>query len=137
MQTSNEVLDLFQFQEKENMFSRMNYPDIMRTDRYEYEGNLILEIELSGYEKDDIRAELRDGYLTILAKRPSYVEDEWNKRVYTSRERHIGGCKRSFYVGENVLENEIQAAFKHGILKIAITLPKERIEDHRKLIEIK
>ena len=133
----NEVLNLFDDLFDDAMFSTMNVPDIMRTDAYEIEGNLMLEVELPGYEKKDIRAELKDGYLTIMAARPEKLEKEFNKRHYSRRERHIGGCKRSYYIGNEIQQEDIQAAFKDGVLKLLIQRKDKEIEDHRKMIEIK
>ena len=90
---------------------------------------------MPGFEQQDIHADLKNGYLVIMAQRPQYVEDEFNKRVYTSRERHIGGCHRKYYVGDDIAQENIHAAYKNGILKVAIQLPEKRLMNQRKLIE--
>lgn len=133
----NELLNLFDSMNDDFMFSSMNVPDIMRTDMYEYDGNLMLEIELPGYEQKDIHAELRNGSLTIMASKPDYIEEEYNKRKYSRRERHIGGCKRSYYIGNEIRQEDVKAAYKDGILRVLIQLPSGRITDERKYIEIK
>ena len=64
----NEVLNLFDNFD-EDLFAKMNIPDIMRTDIYELDGKILFEVELPGYEIPNISADLKDGYLTILASK--------------------------------------------------------------------
>lgn len=131
----NELLNLFDSME-DSMFSAMNVPDIMRTDVYEYEGKLMLEIELPGYEQNEIHAQLKDGCLTIMASRPTYIEEEMNRRNYSRRERYCGSCKRSYYISAEVHQEDISAVYKNGILYVLIELPQERLCDLQKFIEI-
>ncbi len=131
----NEVLNLFDNFD-EDLFAKMNIPDIMRTDIYELDGKILFEVELPGYEIPNISADLNDGYLTILASKTKKIESGEEKRGYIKRERHIGGCKRKYYVGTNVNQKDVHASYKHGILKIMIDLPDKAIEDKRKYIEI-
>lgn len=95
---------------------------LMRTDIQEKENHYQLDIELPGYQKENVQAELKDGYLTITAYRTSDAASGENGR-YLRRERFSGTCKRSFYVGEQVEQEDIKAGFKDGILSIYI--PKE------------
>ena len=94
---------------------------IMKTDILDENGNYILEIELPGYAKDDIKADLKDGYLCISAEHKK--TDEEKAKHYIHRERYTGGCKRSFYIGKHVSKENIHAAFADGIL--TFTVPKE------------
>lgn len=110
------------FSEKENK--------IMKTDVKEKDGNYILEIDIPGYDKEDIQIELQDGYVTVTATKNEEKEDKHAK--YLKRERFSGMCSRSYYAGENVTEEDIKASFKNGIL--TITFPKEaekKIEQKR------
>lgn len=86
-----------------------------------------LEIELPGYDKNDIHAQLNNGYLTINADKQTAqdVKDEDGK--YIRRERYSGKCQRSFYVGDNLKEDDFKAAFKDGIL--TLTFPKDKNEN--------
>lgn len=112
-------------------------PQMMRTDIQEKDGNYLLEIELPGFSREDVQAELVDGKLTIIANRPESLEREETKTRFIRRERLIGGCKRSFYVGTNVKQEDITAAFKDGILSIIITNPEKAVgREERKLIPI-
>ena len=94
---------------------------IMRTDLKEKDGKYYLEIDIPGFDKEDIKIELQDGYLTISAEKDDEREDKHAK--YLKRERFSGMCSRSYYVGDNVKEEDIKANFKNGIL--TIEFPKE------------
>lgn len=96
---------------------------LMKTDIRENDSNYLLDIELPGFHKEDVRAELKDGYLTISAERNDSKEDKDKEGNYLRRERFVGTCTRSFYVGEDVRQEDIHAAFQDGILKL--TIPKE------------
>lgn len=122
-----------------NMFEDgyMGVPQIMRTDILEKDGYYLLEIELPGYTHEDVQAELKDGHLTIIADRPAHLEKEDQKVSYLRRERLVGGCKRSFFVGDKVKEGDITAAFKDGVLSIIINnTERELPREDRKLIPI-
>ena len=95
--------------------------NMMKTDIKELEGGYELEIDLPGFTKDEITAELKDGYLTISAAK-GLDKDEQEKETgkYIRRERYAGACQRSLYVGEDITEQDIKAEFKHGILKLFV-----------------
>ena len=95
--------------------------NMMNTDIKELEGGYELEMDLPGFTKDEITAELKDGYLTISASK-GLDKDEQEKETgkYIRRERYAGACQRSFYVGEDITEQDIKAEFKHGILKLFV-----------------
>ena len=95
--------------------------NMMKTDIKEQEDGYELEMDLPGFTKDEITAELKDGYLTISASK-GLDKDEQEKETgkYIRRERYAGACQRSFYVGEDVTEQDIKAEFKHGMLKLFV-----------------
>lgn len=112
-------------------------PQLMRTDIQEKDGQYLLDIELPGYSRDEVQAELKDGYLTIAAMKQKLVENQETKTNYVRKERYTGSMKRSFYVGEDITEKDIQAGFKDGILKVMINKPKPKeLTDERKFIPI-
>lgn len=118
--------------------SMVGVPQIMRTDIQEKDGSYLLEIELPGFSREDVLAELIDGKLTIIASKPEGLEKEDTKINYIRRERMPGGCRRSFYVGEKVKQEDITAAFKDGVLSIIINNSEKAVErEERKLIPIK
>ena len=111
--------------------------NLMKTDVQETENGYVLEMDLPGFSKDEVKASLKDGYLTIRAEKGLDKEEKDEKTTkYIRRERYAGSCERSFYVGD-VNEADIKGEFKHGILKL--TIPKEQPKkeiDTTKYIEL-
>ena len=108
----------------------------MKTDVQEKDGNYILDMDLPGFAKEDIKAELADGYLTIRAEKKSQ-ENRGEGSNYIFQERYHGTCQRSFYVGEGVEQEDIQAAYQDGILRLVFPkLPSKKIEEKKKYIAI-
>ncbi len=123
--------DLFDDIFGDSFFKKENNK-LMRTDIRETEEGYIIDVDLPGYNKEDIKIDVTDGYLTINAKMNQENNDE-NKGNYVRRERFYGECSRSFYVGETVEAEDIKAAFRNGILSLEI--PK--IDESKKLPEKK
>ena len=96
---------------------------VMKTDVKERDQAYELDIDLPGYKKEDVKAELKDGYMTITASRNTSNDEKDENGKYIRRERFMGTCSRSFYVGEVVTEEDITAKFEDGILKV--TVPKK------------
>lgn len=95
--------------------------NLMKTDVREKADSYELTMDLPGFKKDEVTAQLKDGYLTIsAAKGLDKDEQEKDNGRYIRRERYAGACQRSFYVGEDIAEEDIKASFKHGILKLSI-----------------
>ena len=97
---------------------------VMRTDVKDLGDSYELSMELPGYTKEDIKAELKDGIMTITAQKNENKDEKDTDGNYIRRERYYGSCQRSFQVGDALTEEDIHAEFKDGILKI--TLPKEK-----------
>ena len=114
---------------------KMNF-QLMKTDIREDEKGYLLEVDLPGYKKEDIKIDVTDGYLTIHAKTTDEVNED-EKGKYVRRERFMGECTRSFYVGDDVKEDEIKASFKNGILKLEVPkINPEEKQSEKKYIEI-
>jgi HSP20 family molecular chaperone IbpA len=94
--------------------------NVMKTDVKETDGGYELGLELPGYKKEDVQAQLKDGYLTITAKTDSNNDTKDEDGTYIRRERYSGSCSRSFYVGEQVEQGDIKAKFEDGILKVFV-----------------
>ncbi len=107
---------------------------IMKTDLKEKDGKYLLEIDIPGYDKEDIKIELKDGYLVVTAEKDDEKEDKHAK--YLKRERFSGMCSRSYYVGDNVTEEDIKASFKNGILTIEFPKEPEKKVEEKKYIPI-
>ena len=111
--------------------------NVMSTDVKEVENGYELEIDLPGFKKDEIKASVENGYLTISAAR-GLDEDEKDKKSgkYIRRERYAGACERSFYVGEGISQDDIKASFQHGILKLFIPKEPEKSVEEKKYVAI-
>ncbi len=112
-------------------------PTMMKTDIKETDKAYELEIDLPGFKKENVHAELKDGYLTVNASTENSSEDKSEDGSYLRKERFTGSCSRSFYVGDEISEDDIHAKFEDGILKI--TVPKKELpapEENKKLISI-
>lgn len=103
---------------------------VMKTDIKEKDDKYIIDIDLPGYEKENIKMSIEDGYLRICAHTSSDTEEK-EEGKFVRKERYSGSCERSFYVGDELKAEDIKANFKNGILKIEI--PKK--EEQEKLPE--
>ena len=98
--------------------------NLMKTDIRETDTEYELTIDLPGFKKEEVHASLENGYLTISAAK-GLDEEEKEKKTgrYIRKERYAGACQRSFYVGDEITEEDINGEFKHGILRL--TIPKK------------
>ena len=120
--------DLF---EGDELFTKRE-SSIMKTDIREKKDRYVIEMDLPGYEKENINLTLKDGYLEVAAEVKKEENSDENER-FVHKERYYGQCSRSFYVGEQITEEDIRAEFKNGMLKINI--PKK--EEKKELPEVK
>lgn len=96
-----------------------NLQDNFNINLKENENSYLVEADLPGVRKDDISVDFYNNYLTISATRNCSIEN--NSDNYIKKEVHYGEFRRSFYIN-NIKEDEINASFKDGVLKIK--LPK-------------
>ena len=106
--------------------------NLMRTDIREKKDKYIIDIDLPGYDKKNINLSLNNGYLNINAK-VDKEEHSGEDEKFVRRERYIGECSRSFFVGDDIKEEDIHAEFNNGILKIFV--PKKQIDNKAKEIK--
>lgn len=125
----NLFADLF-----EDSFVRRNVA-LMKTDIKEDDDKYIFDIDLPGYNKEDIKISMENGYLTIEGKHEDNQEQKDEKGTYLRRERRCGEIARSYYVGE-VNEDKIEASFKNGVLTINVFKQKEPLPEAKKYISI-
>ena len=102
----------------------------MKTDIREADGAYILEAELPGFTREDIHAEIKNGYLTIRAERKSESED--NKENYLRRERSFGSFSRTFDL-EGIDADAISASFKNGVLTLELPKLAPKAEEAKNL----
>ncbi|HLS99998.1 MAG TPA: Hsp20/alpha crystallin family protein [Acholeplasma sp.] len=127
--------DIFDdFFEDFNSWPFQQNTNLMKTDIREHENKYMLDVELPGFAKEDIKVSLLDGYLEIEAeKREDNKQKE--KGNFLRRERFYGHVKRSFYVGNIELE-QINGSFENGVLHLEI--PKEnQVSTQKKYLELK
>ena len=104
---------------------------VMKTDVRETESGYELDIDLPGFKKDEVKLDLKDGYLTISAAKGLDRDEKDKQGRYIRQERYAGQCSRSFYVGDSIQPADVHAKFEDGILKL--TLPKaaqEKLPEH-------
>ncbi|MDD5953143.1 MAG: Hsp20/alpha crystallin family protein [Oscillospiraceae bacterium] len=123
-------MDDFAYPEVDKAAKHAN--NLMKTDVKETDTTYEVDIDLPGFKKDEIKMQLQDGYLTIAAQRNVEKDDKNKDGKYIRRERFSGSVSRSFYVGEDVKQEDIHAKYENGIL--SFTLPKQ---EQRKAIEEK
>ncbi len=100
--------------------SNANTAEMMRTDVKENNSDYEITMNLPGIKKEDVKAELKDGYLTIAASSNSDNDEKDSNGKYIRRERYVGSFSRSFYVGDDVKQEDIKAKFENGTLVMSI-----------------
>ena len=118
--------DNFNFDKALNRMSRELYGkhsrNMMKTDVRETDNSYELDIDLPGFKKDEVKLDLKDGYLTVSASKGLDRDQKDKEGRYIRQERYVGACSRSFYVGD-VQPKDVSAKYEDGILKIS--LPKQ------------
>ncbi|CCY17764.1 hsp20/alpha crystallin family protein [Eubacterium sp. CAG:786] len=117
-------------------FFTRNEANMMKTDIKEHDGGYELTVDLPGVKKEDIKAELNDGYLTISAENNTNKDEKDENGKYLCRERYSGSYSRSFYVGDAITEEDIKAKFENGTLKLDIPKKEALPEKQNKYIAI-
>ena len=104
----------------------------MKTDIRETDNSYELDVDLPGFQKDEVQVELEDGYLTIRAEKGLDKDEKDDQGRYIRQERYAGAMTRSFYVGENVRQEDIHAKFEDGILRLSVPKkPAKAVEENR------
>ncbi len=134
--------DWFDFPSEKDFFGSHNpvfgkhAKNLMRTDIRETDTSYELDVDLPGFKKEDIKAQVENGYLTISAAKGVEKKEDEKKGQYIRQERFSGACSRSFYVGDNVTEQDITAKFEDGILKLSIPKKDQQQVETKKYIAI-
>ena len=128
----NDLFDSF----FDDMLPTFNTAAVMRTDIREKDGNYLLDIDLPGYKKEDIKISLYNGNLTIQAEHNDSKEEKDAKGNVIRQERYSGTCSRTFYVGESIRESDIRAGYENGILTLQIPTEQKKEAEEKKYIDI-
>ena len=108
----------------------------MKTDVRETEDGYELDIDLPGFKKDEVTAQLDNGYLTIQASKGLDKEQKDKKGKYIRKERYAGSMSRSFYVGDAITEEDVHAKYEAGILKLFVPKKEAKAVEQAKHIAI-
>lgn len=109
---------------------------LMRTDVREKDGKYLLDIDLPGFKKDDIRISLFNGSLTVSADHHESDEEKDARGRIVRKERYLGSCSRSWYVGEGIKETDIHASFDNGTLTLELPTEQKKAEEETQYISI-
>ena len=111
--------------------------NMMKTDVKEHDDHYEVDIDLPGFKKDELSLELKDGYLIISAAK-GFDKDENKSGKFVRQERYAGSMSRTFYVGDELKQEDIHAKYESGVLKLSIPKPEEKKAqvDERKYIAI-
>ena len=109
---------------------------LMKTDVHEHEDHYEVDIDLPGFAKDELTIELKNGYLTVSAVKGLDKDENDKKGKLIRQERYAGAMQRSFYVGEELTEEDIKASFKHGVLSLNIPKKEAKAVPEKKTIMI-
>ena len=108
----------------------------MKTDIREHDAGYEVDIDLPGFKKDEISIELENGYLTVSAAKGLDKDEEDKKGKYIRKERYAGAMQRSFYVGENLRDEDIKAKYENGILRLSVPKKPAKAVEAKKTIAI-
>ncbi len=129
--------DIFDYPKNSFSFRTSNANGLMKTDIKDKKDAFELTIAIPGANKEDITAELSDGYLNISATTKQEKNEGDEEDRYIRRERYYGTCSRSFYVGEDVTQDDIKAKYENGILTVDVPkIEKQPEVPEKKLIAI-
>ena len=116
--------------------ARTNTNRLMRTDVKETDQTYELDIDLPGFKTDDIKVQLKDGYLTVAATKNVNNDETREDGSYIRRERYAGSCSRSFYVGDAVKQEDVHAKYSDGILRLSVPKTDRRQVEQNNYIAI-
>ena len=100
---------------------------VMKTDVHENDEGYEVDIDLPGFKKDELNLRLENGYLTVSAAKGLDKDEKTKKGKIIRQERYAGAMERSFYVGEEITEEDVKAKFEDGVLRLCI--PKKESQE--------
>ena len=126
----------FGFPEVDKALYGKHANNVMKTDVKETDTGYEVDIDLPGFKKDEINAQLDNGYLTISAAKGLDKDEKDKKGKYIRKERYAGAMSRSFYVGEGITQEDIKAKYEDGILRLSVPKKEAKAVEDKKYIAI-
>ena len=126
----------FGFPEVDKALYGKHANNVMKTDVKETDTGYEVDIDLPGFKKDEINAQLDNGYLTISAAKGLDKDEKDKKGKYIRQERYAGAMSRSFYVGEGITQEDIKAKYEDGILRLSVPKKEAKAVENKKYIAI-
>ena len=122
----------FGFPEVDKALYGKHANNVMKTDVKETDTGYEVDIDLPGFKKDEINAQLDNGYLTISAAKGLDKDEKDKKGKYIRKERYAGAMSRSFYVGEGITQEDIKAKYEDGILRLSVPKKEAKAVENKK-----
>ena len=126
----------FGFPEVDKALYGKHANNVMKTDVKETDTGYEVDIDLPGFKKDEINAQLDNGYLTISAAKGLDKEEKNKEGKYIRKERYAGAMSRSFYVGDALTQEDIKAKYESGILRLSVPKKEAKAVENKKYIAI-
>ena len=126
----------FGFPEVDKALYGKHANNVMKIDVKETDTGYEVDIDLPGFKKDEINAQLDNGYLTISAAKGLDKDEKDKKGKYIRKERYAGAMSRSFYVGEGITQEDIKAKYEDGILRLSVPKKEAKAVENKKYIAI-
>ena len=126
----------FGFPEVDKALYGKHANNVMKTDVKETDTGYEVDIDLPGFKKDEINAQLDNGYLTISAAKGLDKDEKDKKGKYIRKERYAGAMSRSFYVGEGITQEDIKAKYEDVILRLSVPKKEAKAVENKKYIAI-
>ena len=126
----------FGFPEVDKALYGKHAGNVMKTDVKETDTGYEVDIDLPGFKKDEINAQLDNGYLSISAAKGLDKDEKDKKGKYIRKERYAGAMSRSFYVGEGITQEDIKAKYEDGILRLSVPKKEAKAVENKKYIAI-
>jgi len=98
---------------------------VPKVDVIENEKDYEIQVAIPGIDKENIKIDLNDNYLTISGERK--VGKEKDEKNFHSIETQYGTFSRSFSLPENADASKINAKYENGILEIKIVKDEKKI----------
>ena len=108
-----------EFWGKKNPLYGKHAQNMMKTDIRETDGSYELDVDLPGFKKDEIKVQLKDGYLTVTAQQNTNKDEKDKEGHYIRQERYVGNMTRSFYLGD-IPKEDIKAKYEGGVLRLSV-----------------